>query len=135
MIPEVAVQHAAVEDVELARCIGAGDGRAFELLMRRYNRMLFRLARSILVDETEAEDALQEAYLAAARGSAADIGAVHHEPAHGQRDGVQGRSHAAVADALRGHLQAAALADAAPAPRPLSVDPAGREAQPVRDRS
>jgi RNA polymerase sigma-70 factor (ECF subfamily) len=65
MIPEVAVQHAAVEDVELARCIGAGDGRAFELLMRRYNRMLFRLARSILVDETEAEDALQEAYLAA----------------------------------------------------------------------
>jgi RNA polymerase sigma-70 factor, ECF subfamily len=65
VIPELAAQHPAPEDVELARSIGAGDRRAFESVMRRHNRMLYRLARSILSDEAETEDALQEAYLAA----------------------------------------------------------------------
>src|SRR3954466_5467146 len=45
----------------------AGDARAFEGLMRRHNRMLFRTARAILRDDAEAEDALQEAYLQAYR--------------------------------------------------------------------
>ncbi len=58
-------------EVELARRIGRGDERAFESLMRQHNRMLYRLARSILRDEAEAEDALQEAYLAAYRNIAA----------------------------------------------------------------
>jgi RNA polymerase sigma-70 factor (ECF subfamily) len=35
--------------------------------MRRHNRMLYRIARSILKDDAEAEDAVQEAYLAAYR--------------------------------------------------------------------
>jgi RNA polymerase sigma-70 factor (ECF subfamily) len=35
--------------------------------MRRYNRRLYRVARSILRDDAEAEDALQEAYLQAYR--------------------------------------------------------------------
>jgi RNA polymerase sigma-70 factor (ECF subfamily) len=35
--------------------------------MRRHNRMLFRAARSILRDDSEAEDALQDAYLLAFR--------------------------------------------------------------------
>jgi len=56
------------EDLDLARRIGARDERAFEAVMRAHNRMLFRLARSILRDDAEAEDALQEAYLAAYRG-------------------------------------------------------------------
>jgi RNA polymerase sigma-70 factor, ECF subfamily len=55
------------DDADLAQGIGARDGRAFEIVMRRHNRMLFRIARSILVDEAEAEDAVQEAYLAAYR--------------------------------------------------------------------
>ncbi|HUH87448.1 MAG TPA: RNA polymerase sigma factor [Pusillimonas sp.] len=38
------------------------DAHAFETLMRRYNRRLYRTARSILKDDAEAEDALQEAY-------------------------------------------------------------------------
>lgn len=63
--PAAETQQAREEDIEVAHCIGAGDGRAFERVMRRHNRMLFRLARSILTDEAEAEDALQEAYLAA----------------------------------------------------------------------
>jgi RNA polymerase sigma-70 factor (ECF subfamily) len=44
-----------------------GNAREFERVMRRHNRMLFRIARSILNDDAEAEDALQEAYLAAFR--------------------------------------------------------------------
>ena len=50
-------------DAELARRVAAGDGAAFEALMRRYNRTLFRTARAVLRDDTEAEDALQDAYI------------------------------------------------------------------------
>jgi RNA polymerase sigma-70 factor, ECF subfamily len=52
-------------DGELARRVAAGDKAAFETLMRRHNRTLFRTARAILRDDAEAEDALQEAYLLA----------------------------------------------------------------------
>ena len=52
-------------DAELAHRVGGGDSAAFEILMRRYNRTLFRTARAILRDDAEAEDALQEAYLQA----------------------------------------------------------------------
>jgi len=52
-------------DLELARRIAAGDQAAFIALMRRYNRMLYRAARSVLKAEGEVEDALQEAYLRA----------------------------------------------------------------------
>ena len=58
------------DDAELARRIGQRDERAFETLMRAHNRMLYRLARSILKDDAEAEDAVQEAYLAAYRNIA-----------------------------------------------------------------
>ena len=40
---------------------------SFEALMRRHNRAMFRVARAILRDDAEAEDALQEAYLQAYR--------------------------------------------------------------------
>jgi RNA polymerase sigma-70 factor (ECF subfamily) len=43
------------------------DIALFEALMRQYNPRLFRVARSILKDEAEAEDALQEAYIQAYR--------------------------------------------------------------------
>jgi RNA polymerase sigma-70 factor (ECF subfamily) len=45
----------------------SADVASFEALMRRYNPRLFRVARSILKDEAEAEDALQEAYVQAYR--------------------------------------------------------------------
>ncbi|MFN2644731.1 MAG: RNA polymerase sigma factor [Burkholderiales bacterium] len=57
-------------DTELLDAVASGDARAFEALMRRYNRMLFRTARAILRDDAEAEDALQEAYLQAHRSLA-----------------------------------------------------------------
>src|SRR5919201_2295983 len=52
---------------ELAAQAARGDARAFEVLMRRHNRMLFRTARAILRDDAEAEDALQEGYMQAYR--------------------------------------------------------------------
>ena len=57
-------------ELDLARRVAAGDERAFEALMRAHNRMLFRLARAIVKDDADAEDALQEAYLAAYRNIA-----------------------------------------------------------------
>jgi RNA polymerase sigma-70 factor (ECF subfamily) len=56
-----------VPDTEVARRVARGDHEAFERLMRRYNGRLFRVARAILRDDAEAEDALQDAYLDAYR--------------------------------------------------------------------
>lgn len=58
-------QHTA--DTELATRASNGDELAFETIMRRHNRLLFRTARSILKSDAETEDALQEAYLHAWR--------------------------------------------------------------------
>lgn len=58
------------DDLAIARRIAAGDRAAFIELMRRHNRRLYRLARATLRDDAEAEDALQEAYLAAYRSIA-----------------------------------------------------------------
>ena len=57
----------ADDDASLVRRVLAGDPTAFAVLMRRFNRRLYRLARAILGDDAEAEDALQEAYLDAHR--------------------------------------------------------------------
>ena len=60
-------RDSSVPDGELAARAAGGDSAAFEALMRRHNRTLFRTARAILRDDAEAEDALQEAYLQAYR--------------------------------------------------------------------
>lgn len=57
-----------LSDADIVQRVVAGDRNAFELLMRRYNRPLYRTARSILKDDAEAEDVLQDAYLLAFRG-------------------------------------------------------------------
>ena len=57
-------------DVNLAARAANGDEAAFEVIMRRHNRLLFRTARSILKNDAETEDALQEAYLRAWRALA-----------------------------------------------------------------
>ena len=63
--PQLATPAADAPDAELAVRVAAGEPAAFEALMRRHNRALFRTARAILRDDAEAEDALQEAYLQA----------------------------------------------------------------------
>jgi RNA polymerase sigma-70 factor (ECF subfamily) len=52
-------------DAELAQRACADDGGAFETIMRRHNRRLYRTARSILGNDAEAEDAVQDTYLSA----------------------------------------------------------------------
>ena len=59
--------QAVEDDLALTQRVVGGEHKAFELVMRRYNRQLYRLARATLRDDAEAEDALQEAYLAAYR--------------------------------------------------------------------
>ena len=54
-----------VDDVTLVNRVQAGDHRAFEMLMRRYNQRLYRVARSMLRNAADAEDAVQDAYLSA----------------------------------------------------------------------
>jgi len=68
-LPEVPDRPAPPEtdDLELARRVAGGDIAAFERLLRRFNRSLYRVARAILKDDAEAEDALQEAMLRAYR--------------------------------------------------------------------
>lgn len=53
---------AIVPDAELVERVLAGDSAAYELVMRRYNRRMFRTARGIVADDSEAEDVVQEAY-------------------------------------------------------------------------
>src|SRR3569832_596265 len=59
------VKH--LSDFVLVQLVAAGHQRAFEQLMRRHNQALYRTARSILRDDAEAEDVVQEAYLLAYR--------------------------------------------------------------------
>ena len=54
-----------VPDPQLAKLAASGDHRAFEAIMRRHNRALYRAARSIVKDDAEAEEAVQVAYLRA----------------------------------------------------------------------
>lgn len=66
MVPtDIKKNSRVLSDAELAQRTAAGDQDAFELLMQRHNRSLYRTARSILKDDVEAEDALQDAYLLA----------------------------------------------------------------------
>jgi RNA polymerase sigma factor (sigma-70 family) len=63
----VSASSSADDEEDLIRRISGRDPTAFETLMRRYNSRLFRVARAILRDDAEAEEALQDAYLDAFR--------------------------------------------------------------------
>jgi RNA polymerase sigma-70 factor (ECF subfamily) len=55
----------AIPDEEIVRRVRSGDIALYEILMRRYNQRLYRIARSILHNDTDAEDVMQEAYVRA----------------------------------------------------------------------
>lgn len=61
------MMSSSVEQLAMAERIGAGDRAAFTVLMQTHNRRLFRIARAVLGHDADAEDALQDAYLAAYR--------------------------------------------------------------------
>jgi RNA polymerase sigma-70 factor, ECF subfamily len=66
MAAEPAPQPAEpIDDVELVRRARAHDGTAFRTIMERNNRRLYRIARSILRNDSEAEDVVQDAYVKA----------------------------------------------------------------------
>jgi hypothetical protein len=64
VIPAV-VPDPVMADAAIVERVLTGDSALFELLMRRYNRLLFRLARGIVRDDDEARDVVQAAYVRA----------------------------------------------------------------------
>lgn len=52
-------------DAQLLAGASRGEAAAFEVIMRRYNRLLFRSARGVVGDDAEAQDVVQETYLRA----------------------------------------------------------------------
>lgn len=58
-----ALDYAGMDEPGLVGQVLAGDHEAFRQLMQRYNQRLFRVARAVVNDETEAEDVVQEAYM------------------------------------------------------------------------
>jgi RNA polymerase sigma-70 factor (ECF subfamily) len=56
---------AVLTDEEVVARVLAGETALFEVLMRRHNQRLFRAARAIVRDDSEAEDVMQEAYVRA----------------------------------------------------------------------
>lgn len=54
-----------MSDDDVVARVRGGDTAVFEILMRRYNQRLFRACRAIVRDDADAEDAVQQAYLAA----------------------------------------------------------------------
>jgi RNA polymerase sigma-70 factor, ECF subfamily len=60
--PEVEEQT-PMDDEQVIERVCAGESELFEIVMRRYNQRIYRTVRSILRDDDEAVDVMQEAYL------------------------------------------------------------------------
>src|SRR5579864_9489121 len=54
-------------DEEIVDRVRAGETALYEIIMRRYNQRLYRVARAIVRDDAEAEDVTQQAYVNAYR--------------------------------------------------------------------
>jgi RNA polymerase sigma-70 factor (ECF subfamily) len=63
LVPVIA--QSELQDEEVVARVLAGETALFEILMRRYNQRLYRVSRSILRDDGEAEDVMQDAYVRA----------------------------------------------------------------------
>src|SRR2546427_4859409 len=53
----------SLTDKEVVDRVRAGDTALFEILMRRHNQRVYRVARAVVKDEAEAEDVMQQAYI------------------------------------------------------------------------
>src|SRR4051812_7195395 len=58
-------RFAGLTDEEVVARVLDGETPLFEVLMRRHNQRLYRVARAIVRDDAEAEDVMQEAYVRA----------------------------------------------------------------------
>jgi RNA polymerase sigma-70 factor, ECF subfamily len=64
------VDITALGDMELVQMARRRDGAAFRTIMQRSNRRLYRIARALMHNDSEAEDVVQEAYMRAFAGLA-----------------------------------------------------------------
>jgi RNA polymerase sigma-70 factor (ECF subfamily) len=64
-IPIPITEARQLPDEEIVQRVCAGARELFEILMRRHNQTIYRAIRSILRDEAEVEDAMQQTYLSA----------------------------------------------------------------------
>jgi RNA polymerase sigma-70 factor (ECF subfamily) len=55
----------SLTDEEVVNRVRAGETALYEVIMRRYNQRLYRIARAILRNDAEAEDVMQDAYVRA----------------------------------------------------------------------
>jgi RNA polymerase sigma factor (sigma-70 family) len=61
----VRIDYAALDDNALVALVRGGQREAFRHIMQRCNQRLFRIARSVVGDDFEAEDVVQESYMRA----------------------------------------------------------------------
>lgn len=59
------IDFASLDDTELIARAQRGEAPAYRALMKRYNQRLYRVARGVVRDDSEAEDVVQEAYMRA----------------------------------------------------------------------
>jgi RNA polymerase sigma-70 factor (ECF subfamily) len=64
---EVGAVAPALSDHDIVRRVRAGESELFEMLMRRHNQRVYRVARAVMKDEAEVEDVMQQAYINAFR--------------------------------------------------------------------
>jgi RNA polymerase sigma-70 factor (ECF subfamily) len=57
--------YAALDDHALVALVRSGEREAFRHIMQRCNQRLFRVARAVIGEDSEAEDVLQESYMRA----------------------------------------------------------------------
>lgn len=61
----VLLDYAGLDDDALAAVVRRGDHEAFRQVMQRFGRYLYRIARGVVNDDSEAEDVVQEAFMRA----------------------------------------------------------------------
>ncbi|WP_224981669.1 RNA polymerase sigma factor [Geomonas agri] len=55
--------YTAAADMDIVKQVLDGDLNALELIMRRYNQRLYRIARGVVQNDMDAEDVVQDAYI------------------------------------------------------------------------
>jgi RNA polymerase sigma-70 factor (ECF subfamily) len=63
--PRSELELSRLVDAELVRVAREGSASALRLIVRRHNQRLYRVARSIVRDDSAVEDVMQDAYLSA----------------------------------------------------------------------
>src|SRR5262245_40991471 len=58
-----ALAASPLTDGEIVKRVRDGDRALFEILMRRHNQRVYRVARAVINDERDVEDVMQQAYI------------------------------------------------------------------------